>query len=123
MKFPKPAKKKGRHKMTIACDISPRVRKKVKERDGGTCVICGNNKGIPNCHYIARSQGGLGKEQNIVSACVKCHHEYDNGGKREEHGEKIKSYLMECYPDWNEEKLIYDKYNLDPAWKFDGAVK
>jgi hypothetical protein len=105
----KPAKKKGRHKMTNACDISPKVRKIVEERDGGKCVICGCNRGLPNMHYIARSQGGLGIPQNIVSGCVECHHDYDNGDKRREHGEKIKSYLMGIYEDWNEEDLIYKK--------------
>ncbi|WP_312093410.1 HNH endonuclease [Aminipila sp.] len=109
MLLPKPPKKKGRHRQTNACDISPRVRAKVKERDGGNCVICGNNRGIPNCHYIARSHGGLGIEQNIVSACVECHHNYDNGDKREEYGARIRTYLMEHYLDWHEEDLIYKK--------------
>lgn len=114
MTIPKPPKKKGRHKMTNACDISPKVRKKVEERDEGVCIVCGHNNGIANAHYIRRSRGGLGIEQNIGTLCPKCHHEYDNGGKEKEHGEVFKEYLINHYPDWNEEDLIYNKYGKMP---------
>ena len=97
-------------KRSKACDISPKVRQAVYERDGGLCVICGR-QGIPNAHYIPRSKGGLGIEQNIVTLCPKCHHEYDNGGKRQEYGERIKKYLQSQYENWNEKKLVYDKWN------------
>ena len=33
----------ARSKQSKACDISQAVRKKVWERDGGRCIICGNN--------------------------------------------------------------------------------
>lgn len=118
MIIPKPPKKKGRHRQTKECDISPKVRARVQERDGGKCVICGCNRGIPNCHYIARSHGGLGVEQNIVSACIECHHDYDNGDKREEYGEKIEEYLKRHYPNWDKETLYYNK-NYDMSWEFD----
>jgi len=118
---PKPSKK--RHKLTDACDISPAVRKAVGERDGYTCVICGE-AGIPNCHYISRAQCGQGIEQNIVTACIKCHHDYDNGDKRKEYGEIIREYLQSHYPDWNESNLKYDKWReFDPAYRFDNSVR
>jgi 5-methylcytosine-specific restriction endonuclease McrA len=118
--IPKPKKeKRKRHKQTIACDISPSVRKVVEERDGGVCVICRQRRGKPNCHYIGRGQGGLGIEQNIVTACEQCHHDYDNGnkGERDEIRERIESYLRSHYPFWEKSELIYNKFDyLDPRW-------
>ncbi len=49
-------------KRSKACDISPKVKKKVWERDNHCCIICGSPYAMPNAHYIARSQGGLGIE-------------------------------------------------------------
>ena len=54
---------------TKACDISPKVKRAVWERDGGICVACKKNIGLPEGHYIPRSKMGLGIEQNIVCIC------------------------------------------------------
>lgn len=97
-------------KMSKACDISPKVKKTVYERDSGLCIICGA-QGLPNAHYIPRSKGGLGIEQNIVTLCPRCHHDYDNGGKRKDYGAMIECYLKYRYDDWDKEKLYYNKYD------------
>lgn len=61
---------------------------------------------------LQEASGGLGIEENIVTLCPICHHEYDNGKERQQYKQKIKQYLQEYYgEDWNEEKLIYKKYN------------
>ena len=96
-------------KRSKACDIPPQVKLKVFERDNGLCIICGE-PGIPNAHYIRRSQGGLGIEQNVVTLCRKCHGRFDDGFYREDYGEKIKNYLSSIYPNWKEEDLIYNKW-------------
>ena len=104
-------------KRSQATDISMSVKKKVFERDGGRCVVCGNAINVmPNAHYISRSKGGLGIEENIVTLCTnlttnKCHHRYDNGTKveREKIKKIIQTYLRTKYPDWDEEKLVYKK--------------
>ena len=55
--------------------------------------------------------GGKGIEQNIVTLCANCHHDYDNGNLREDMGNYIREYLKSKYGDsWNEEKLIYNKW-------------
>lgn len=105
-------------KRSKATDISMSVKQKVWERDGGRCVVCGNNYNVmPNAHFISRSKGGLGIEQNIVTLCTgltknKCHHKFDNGTGEEQKiiGEKIEQYLKSKYPDWNKNDLIYKKY-------------
>lgn len=106
-------------KRSKATDISMSVKKKVFERDHGCCVVCGNNYNVmPNAHYISRTKGGLGIEQNVVTLCTeltpnKCHRKYDFGTleEQQEIGEKIKKYLQSKYEDWNEENLIYRKWN------------
>lgn len=103
------SKSRYQSKMSKACDIPPKVKRKVWERDGGCCIICGNPYAMPNAHYIRRSQGGLGIEQNVVTLCHKCHDDYDNGSKREDYGKMIADYLKACYRNWDEKKLIYRK--------------
>lgn len=93
---------------TKALEIPPRVKNAVQERDGGACVWCAK-RGEPNAHYIPRSQGGKGIEENILSLCWDCHMRYDQSEHREEMRVFFKSYLMSKYPEWDEEKLIYKK--------------
>ena len=121
--FPKPKDLKDKeikkpYKMKIrsskrakACDIPIEVKKKVLVRDKGFCVVCGQ-PGIPNSHYIKRSQGGLGIEQNVVCMCINCHNAYDNGKdekKAKMIHDKVKKYLKRQYKDWKEDNLYYKK--------------
>lgn len=98
------------HRMTKACKITEVVREIVYERDNERCIICGSNKGLPNAHFIPRSHGGLGVEENIVTLCPTCHYEYDNGNYRKEYRILIRNYLKTKYPDWDEQKLYYSKW-------------
>ena len=97
------------YRRTKALDISPAVRKAVWERDGGRCVLCLSPEAAPNAHYIARSHGGLGIEQNLVTLCSACHHRYDNTPDRPYIREELKAYLMSRYEDWDQQNLIYKK--------------
>ena len=99
-------------KRTKATDIPMSVKQKVWERDNHHCINCGSPYAMPNAHYISRAHGGLGIEENIVTLCHDCHHNYDNGKSKElkEHiKSKIETYLKSIYPDWNIESLIYKK--------------
>lgn len=97
--------------MTKATDISREVKQAVAERDGGICIIPGCGcAGTPNAHYIPRSQGGLGIEENIVTLCPACHHDYDHTGMRRHHGQIIKIYLDGFYPGFPDEDRIYHRY-------------
>lgn len=97
------------NKRTKALSIPPKVKALVTERDG-CCVYCGR-PGSPNAHYIARSQSGLGIEQNILTLCDECHRRYDQSIDREEMREFFRKYLQSKYPDWDESKLVYRKWN------------
>ena len=102
-----------------ACDISQAVKKRVWERDGGRCVVCGCGYNVmPNAHFIPRSKGGLGIEENIVTLCTEltenqCHRRFDFGDReeREAIGGIIADYLRGKYPEWDEEKLVYRKWS------------
>ena len=96
------------NRRTKALEITRSVKERVFERDG-CCVLCGSNRGLPNAHFIARSQGGLGIEQNILTLCPECHRRYDNTAERKEIRELLRAYLIRKYPDWNEKNLYYKK--------------
>jgi 5-methylcytosine-specific restriction endonuclease McrA len=102
-----------------AVDIPKAVKDRVWARDKGRCIVCGCPTAMPNAHYISRAKGGLGVEQNIVTLCTEfgngCHRQYDFGPReiREEIGSRIRDYLMSHYPDWDEGKLIYRKWQND----------
>ena len=98
------------HKRTKALSISPKVKEAVYERDGGCCVWCGSPEGQPNAHYIPRSQGGLGIEENILTLCWKCHLQFDQTTERPKMREYLKEYLKSKYPEWDESELYYQKY-------------
>ena len=99
-------------KRSKACDISPKVRKEVLERDGHRCIICGSNYGLQIAHYISRGRSGLGIPQNLAVMCFSCHFEFDNGKLHKEIGEAFREHLQAHYPDWNEKELIYKKWSF-----------
>lgn len=98
-----------KYKETKATSISPEVKIKVFRRDKGCCVICGA-PGLPEAHYIRRSQGGLGIEQNIITLCRECHREFDEGKKHKEYKQILSDYLEALYPDFSDYDRIYHKY-------------
>ena len=102
-----------KHKQTKKTEISKAVKMAVWNRDKHKCIFCG--KLLPwnyaNAHYIPRSAGGLGIEENIFTACENCHREQDNGLNSKLYTDKAKNYLMTCYgSNWDIKNLIYKKY-------------
>ena len=110
------------HKRTRACSISKKTKETVYKRDGGCCIFCGA-PGLPEAHYVPRSHGGLGIEQNIITSCRPCHDKLDNSTNRQQMLRSAAAYLRSCYPDWNEQKLVYDKWHKDKANKAPDSEK
>lgn len=102
-------------KQSKALDISQKVKKIVFERDEGKCVICGNTYNVmPNSHYIPRSKGGLGIEQNIFTACTnltenKCHLRWEQNKCTSKEIKRVKDNFKIHYPKWKEKDLYYKK--------------
>ena len=107
-------------KRTKATSFSKNTVAIIMQRDRYQCLFCRLGKyGKSECnwiqdimHYVNRSAGGLGIEQNGVVGCRYHHSLLDNGNKgyRKEMLADMKAYLQEQYPDWNEEELYYKKY-------------
>lgn len=102
-------KKKAR---TIATSIPYSVKEIVWGRDNHKCILC--HKYVPIecacCHFIPRSQGGLGIPENIFTACNNCHTEQDNGLNTLELEAKVEKHLQKCYGlNWKKDNLVYKK--------------
>lgn len=109
-------------KQARAKEFSAQTRKKIKERDQ-ICIFCKmgyhtekvthfSQQMTSIMHYIPRSAGGLGIEENGALGCLTHHNMMDNGfeGRRKEMLALYKEYMQRLYPDWNEEDLRYKKW-------------
>lgn len=96
---------------TKSTSISQNTKKVVHNRDGGCCIFCGRPIPISmsNAHIIPRSAGGLGIEQNIISACFDCHRSLDQSTKRTEMMWLVEAYMMTKYAEWDKNKYIFKK--------------
>ena len=112
-------------KRTRQLEFSTKTREVIKHRDRWQCIFCKMGYHMESTtqagyiiksimHYIPRSKGGLGIEQNGAIGCQYHHELLDNGNKglREEMLGMFRQYLKSHYSDWKEEELIYKKYNF-----------
>lgn len=100
-------------KRSNACEITQKVKQIVWNRDKQKCIYCGKfvPKTCANAHFIKRSQGGLGIEENVVTLCPGCHFQEDHGQDTKRYEEYIENYLKSIYgAEWNKENLIYKKW-------------
>ena len=110
-------------KQARAREFSPKARQEIYYRDNGNCIFCRRRYHMEGAtwlaleiksamHYIPRAKGGLGIPQNGAVGCQHHHEMMDNGnhGRRQEMLGIFREYLMEQYPDWNEEELVYSKW-------------
>lgn len=108
------AKIKGKkHKQTKEKEIPKKVKIAVWNRDKHKCIFCGKEVDLfyANAHFIPRSAGGLGIEENIFTACDNCHREQDNGKDTKLYDKKAEKHLKRIYgANWDKKKLVYKKY-------------
>lgn len=110
-------------KRSRLCEFSAKEREKIHKRDNETCLFCrlgyhmSSQAGIGDlqiAHFVARSQGGMGVEQNGALLCIYHHQMLDNGnlGNRHEMETLFREYLKSFYPDWSEDSLKYNKWSF-----------
>lgn len=110
-------------KHTKQLQFSSKTKKAIYQRDGDQCIFCRMHfhmEGTSNLayelkdcmHYINKSQGGLGIEQNGVTGCRYHHSLLDNGNKglRDQMLKIMQNYLEGIYPGWKKEDLYYNKW-------------
>lgn len=96
-------------KQSKACDISLKVKNAVWKRDNHKCILCSSFYASPNAHYIPRSKGGLGIEENVVTLCLECHIKFDQTTERQKILKLIKNYLELKYPNFKDKDRIFKK--------------
>lgn len=103
--------------------IGPAVKAAVRERDSidgwPCCIWCGAPYAEPEVHFIPRSQGGLGIEENILTLCRRCHFRFDHTADRAEMQAYFRKYLRSKYPGWCEARLIQNRKRLNYGKKKD----
>lgn len=110
-------------KYTKLLQFDKKTVQRIMERDGG-CIFCKMHfhmecndwmalKIKDPMHYINKSAGGLGIEENGAEGCRYHHGLMDNGNKgvRAEMLDLMREYLKGKYPGWDESKLRYNKYS------------
>lgn len=98
-------------KRTKELAISKKTKLRVWERDNHRCIFCGKlvTWHMANSHFIKRSHGGLGIEQNLLTNCEDCHHKFDDTANRDEMFAHAERYLRYKYNDFNIDDLTYKK--------------
>ena len=109
----KPIKGK-KHKLTKATEIPKSVKKKVWKRDNHKCIFCHEEVpwNLANSHFVKRSHNGLGIEEDVFTACIKCHQKFDDSIKRENMKIIAYNHLRKFYKDLDEKDLVYKKYGI-----------
>ena len=92
-----------------ATDISQSVRNAVLKRDNRRCIFCSSLRGLTIAHIISRSQGGLGVEENLVTACLNCHNKMDFTKQREVMLKTAKEHIRRNHGEFKE--VVYEKDN------------
>lgn len=101
------------HRQTKATSISSKTKAAVYARDFRRCVLCGSFNAGPHCHFVRRSQGGLGIPENIWTGCQACHEAFDSEATDGPLHNQMREYFRKLYPDWDEGKMRYRK---DGPW-------
>lgn len=88
--------------------ITKSVYQKVYERDNGQCIVCGRND-IQCHHFIPRSCGGRGIEENLVMLCTYHHKVIHESKNRNQLNNHLEAYLKAIYSNWDKDMLKYRK--------------
>ena len=99
------------HERTKKTSIPTDVKRRVWSRDHERCIFCRRWVTWHNAcaHVVNRSQGGLGVDENIITACPICHNEMDNGKDSASYRNAAIRYMQELYEGWTRESVTFKK--------------
>lgn len=66
-------------KRSQAEKVSAATRERIIERDGNTCLRCGNTENLNPHHIIPVAVGGENTDENLATLCKSCHLEAHDG--------------------------------------------
>jgi 5-methylcytosine-specific restriction endonuclease McrA len=55
------------------------LHRRILERDGWGCQVCGTLRNLQVHHIKFRSRGGSDLEENLITLCVECHAKIHRG--------------------------------------------
>ncbi len=98
-------------KRTKALSIPKSVKIAVNIRDESSCILCGIHCEVEqsSAHFVPRSSGGLGIEENIVTLCNDCHRALDQSIRRKVLLQRVRNHLDRFYPEFKDEDRKYKK--------------
>ena len=111
-------------KQTEYTSITRATKLKVAQRDSvdgwPCCIGCGapaphdGALSFSCAHYVPRSRGGAGREENIGTLCWECHTTLDRKLKGwREIDAKFRKRLEDSYPGWDPKMMKYRKGCMD----------
>jgi 5-methylcytosine-specific restriction endonuclease McrA len=57
----------------LDADAYRELHRRILERDGWRCQVCGSMQNLQVHHLKLRSRSGSDEEQNLITLCVQCH--------------------------------------------------
>jgi 5-methylcytosine-specific restriction endonuclease McrA len=60
-------------RVRLDADAYSELHRRILERDGWRCQVCGRMQNLQVHHLKLRSQSGGDVEQNLITLCAECH--------------------------------------------------
>ena len=60
-------------RLRLAADAYRELHRRILERDGWRCQVCGSMQNLQVHHLKLRSRSGGDEEQNLITLCAECH--------------------------------------------------
>ena len=60
-------------RLRLDADAYRELHRRILERDGWRCQVCGSMQNLQVHHLRFRSQSGGDEEQNLITMCAECH--------------------------------------------------
>ena len=66
-------------RLRLDADAYRELHRRILERDGWRCQVCGSMQNLQVHHLKRRSHSGSDVEQNLITLCAECHERVHGG--------------------------------------------